>query len=313
IPNEKLMLSPGMKAIFRIKTEIKPEPPAREEIKKAKQTQQKKVRTKKIDFEVSAGISHSDPGDFYYRASGIDTLVDQYIKNYGLEYSVSGEFGKNIFYFPLNATMNYQVSSKLYLKGGLEFGYGNQSNEKTYTLNWGSFSEDSRYKLASTLMYFMPFFGAETRFGDFGIYANVCFNFMSLSHQKNIELSEPTYWYKKNDDISASGSGFGILLGGKYTFELGKKLNLLVKLEFCYLKIGKLTGTRDTAISNSAGESFFESVDGTIYSFEMNPYDMGWFNSWELYDSIPTDSWIRNINELTFNLSSIRLMVGFVF
>jgi hypothetical protein len=209
--------------------------------------------------------------------------------------------------------VSYRVSNKFYVKAGLEFGYGSQSSQKNYTLDWGSFSEEIRYELSSTVMYFLPYVGAETRLGDFGIYGNLCFNFLSLSNQKNTRISDPAEWVEMDDDISATGNGLGIILGAKTIFEIGKKMNLLLKLEFCYLKIGKLSGTRDSLTTHSAGDPNSESVDGTLYSFETNPYDMGWFSSWDLFESLPTGSWYRNVSQLTYNFSCIRLQVGFVF
>jgi hypothetical protein len=313
IPNDKYLLKPGMIARFQLTYDIQPEIP---KMRKQPQTRPKDLqllKEKKIGFEISAGMSWSDSGEYYDRASGIDSLMDQYIQNYGLEYTTSGKFRKNIFYFPVNALVNYRVSEKWCLKAGLEFGYGNQSNQKTYRLNWTTITEDHRYNLSSKFTYFMPFVGAERRFGKFGVYANVGLNLLSLSHQKNLEVSESTYWHRQDEDISANGNGIGILVGGKYTFLIGKKTNLILKLELCYLKVGNLSGSRDTSITNSLGESLSESIQGTIYSFEMNPYDLGWFYTWEMLDSVPGESWIRNVSEMAINMSSIRLMLGIVF
>jgi biotin carboxyl carrier protein len=313
IPNEKYALNPGMVAGFELSYQLKPESSLKEEKPKPQTQESKPIIGKKIGFEISAGMSFSDPGDHYNRAVGIDSLMEQYIQNYGLDYTVSGSFGKNIFFYPINALVNYRVSEKWYLKGGLEFAYGNQSSQKTYRLDWTGTTENHRYDLSSKLTYIMPFVGAETRFGKFGIYANVGLNFLSFSHQKNLEVSETTYWHNQDEEISASGSGIGIMLGGKYTFLIGNKTKLLLKLEFCYMKVSTLTGNRDTSLTNSFGESFSESIQGTIYSFEINPYDLGWFSTWEMLGAVPGESWIRNVTEMAFNMSSIRLMLGITF
>jgi hypothetical protein len=230
-----------------------------------------------------------------------------------LDYTVSGNFGKNIFYFPINALINYRVSDKWFLKGGLEFAFGSQSDQKTFRLDWSGVREDHRYDLSSSLSSIMPFVGAETRFGRFGVYANLGWNFLSLSHQKQLEVSETGYWHRQDEEISARGSGFGMLLGGKYAFLIGKKVNLLLKLELCYMKVSGLSGSRDTAFSNSFGESVTESIQGTLYGFEANPYDLGWYATWEMLESAPNESWIRDAAELSINLSSIRLMLGISF
>lgn len=314
IPNDKQILVPGGTARFRLK--IEPRPAVQDRVKNLEArvpVPSDNGKSTKFDFEVSAGISYSDPGDFFLQASGIDAQVEQYIDNYGLEYTVTGEFGKKRLYFPLGGTVNYRLSDKFYIKGGLEFGYSDRSNQKTYTLDWGSFSEEIRYQLSSTVTYFLPYVGAETRFGEWGVYGNLCLNFLSLSNVKNTRISDPGQWVEANDDVSASGTGFGIILGGKTHFRIGKKMNLLVKLEFCYLKIGKLSGTRDSSVTRSNGDSSSESVDGILYSFEINPYDLGWFSSWELYDSAPSGALYRDVGQLSYNFSCIRLQVGFVF
>ena len=313
IPNDKYLLKPGMMAGFQITYDIQPEIPTVRKQPRTRPKDLQHVKEKKIGFEISAGMSWSDPGEYYDRASGIDNLMGQYIQNYGLEYTTSGKFGKNIIYFPVNALVNYRISEDWYLKAGLEFGYGNQSNQKTYRLNWTTTTEDHRYNLSSKLTYFMPFVGAERRFGKYGVYANVGLNLLSLSHQKNLEVSESTYWHRQDEDISATGTGIGILVGGKYNFLIGKKTNLILKLELCYLKVSNLSGSRDTSITNSLGESLSESIQGTIYSFEINPYDLGWFYTWEMFGSVPGESWIRNVSKMAINMSSIRLMLGIVF
>lgn len=313
VPNEKHVLNPGMTAGFELKYHLKPEPPVVEKKPKPRPGKSKPIEGKKIGFEISAGMSLSDPGDQYNRAQGIDSLMEQYIQNYDLAYTASGSFGKNIFYIPINALVNYRISGKWYLKGGLEFAYGIRSDQKTYRLDWTGTTESHGYDLSSKLTYVMPFVGAGTRFGKFGIYANVGLNFLSFSHQKKLEVSETGYWHRQDEEISASGSGIGIILGGKYSFLIGKKTNLLLKLEFCYMKVKSLSGNRDTSISNSFGESFSESIQGTIYNFEINPYDLGWFYTWEMLDSVPSESWIRNVSDMAVNLSSIRLMLGIAF
>jgi biotin carboxyl carrier protein len=313
VSNDKRVLTPGMAAGFELSFKPKPVIPKIEKKQKMQPRKSKPVEGKKMEFEISAGMSLSDPGDYYNRALGIDSQMEQYIQNYDLDYTENGSFGKNILYFPINALVNYRISKKWYLKGGLEFAYGNQSNRKTFRLDWTGTTETHGYDLSTKLTYIMPFVGAETRFGKFGVYANVGLNFLSFSHQKNLEVSETGYWHRQDEDISASGSGIGFILGGKYTFVIGKKTNLLLKLEFCYMKIGSLSGNRDTSLANSFGETFSESIQGTIYNFEINPYDLGWFYTWEMLESVPGESWIRNSSELAVNLSSIRLMLGIVF
>jgi len=105
-----------------------------------------------------------------------------------------------------------------------------------------------------------------------------------------------------------------VIVGGKYMYKIGKKVRLLVKLEYLYSKIRELNGDKLSTGSNSSGESFSESIlDGILYNFEMNPYGTGWIKYWDMYKSLPNESWIRNPVKLNLDLSSIRLVIGFSF
>ncbi len=315
IPNEKFLISPGMTARFQIESEPEDRLLARSEKKEPSGKTKKSPRNKnkKLEWGISGGLSYVDPGEYRYRAEGIDALMEQVAGNYGIEYTFSGDFGKNIFTVPIQAQFNYRLSDRWYLKAGLEFGYGRYSPAKTYNLEWAMPTETVQIDLSTKLMYLMPFAGAETRFGRFGIYASLGYNFLHFSHQKDLESSAGSFWLRQGDTISANGSGFGLLLGGKYFFNIGKKTDLFVNLELCYLKIGHLKGTRESVQSSSTGETFSESISGTIYSFETNPYDLGWFSTWELYASAPSGSDFRNAGEMLLNLSGIRLMIGIAF
>jgi len=334
IPNPDFILSVGMRARFRLKkTESQPltspkiepavikSPPSfvkkrdRKRKKRAKKMpdNQKKLETKKFEYELSLGLTLSFSDELYYRESAIDNLMGQYAQNYGIEYTASGGFSKNVMFFPVQVLVNYHLKKNIFLKAGLEYGFSNSSPQNLYRVMWPGFTEEHDYSLTNKMSYVMPFVGGEMRFSSFGIYANLGLNFLSFSHQQNLDYSDTTYWSRREDSIKANGTGFGIHLGGKYRIRLKKKISLLVKLEFFYLSVGSLNGSRDSTITDSDGANFSESIDGTIYSYEMNPYNQEWFYHWDLYASNPTESWFRNVNKLKLNLYSIRLLFGIVF
>lgn len=334
IPNSDLTLSAGMKARFRLKksdiqplidTKIEPgkkevppspvKPIIAEKKKKAKKEPARKheAEIKKLEYEISLGLSLAFSDELYYRVSGIDNLIEQYAQNYGVEYTASGSFSKSIMFFPIQALVNFHLKKNIFLKGGVEYGFSSSSPQNLYRVMWDGNAEEHDYSLTNKLSYIMPFFGGELRFSSFGVYANLGLNFLSLNYQQNVDYSDGSYWSKREDTIKASGIGFGFLLGGKYRIQLKKKINLLVKIEFLYLSVGSFSGSKSSTITDSAGSSSSNSINGDIYSYEMNPYSQGWFYHWDLFDSAPSEDWYRSVGKLSLNLYCIRVLFGIVF
>jgi biotin carboxyl carrier protein len=324
IANPDFVLSVGMKARFGLKrSDIQPEtvaqiqPSVKEtrpsSTKPKKPVPRGEIEIKKREYEVSLGLSLAFSEELYYRLSGIDNLISQYAQNYGVEYTASGSFSKSMIFFPIQALVNFHLKKNIFLKGGLEYGFSNSSPQNLYRVEWTGNTEEHDYSLTNKLSYIMPFVGGELRFSSFGVYANLGLNFLSLNYQQNVDYSDGAYWSQREDTIKASGIGFGFLLGGKYRIQLKKKIDLLVKIEFLYLSVGSFSGTRDSTISDSTGASFSESIDGDIYSYEMNPYYREWFYHWDLFSAAPSDDWYRSVGKLSLNLYCIRLLFGIVF
>lgn len=269
---------------------------------------------KKYDFEISLGLSLSKPSELFYRASGINTLLHQYIEIEKINYSFTGKFKENIIVIPINISINYNISQKWFLKAGLEYGFGSNSSEKTYQLrNINEISEDHTFNLKNKVSYFMPFVGAGIRISSFTLYSNLGLNFTHFTHTYLFDYSADSYWHEINNTYKTNGIGIGIILGCQYKIKIRDKIKFIFKLEYFNLNIGTLKGKKESLSSNSSGGSFSEITDGTIYAYEMNPYETGWFNFWELHKSSPDDSWIRNVNNMNLNLSSIRIMIGYTF
>lgn len=197
---------------------------------------------------------------------------------------------------------------------GFELSSKSISSEKSYHITPNGVEEEHKYDLENKVGYLMPFIGFETRISSFGFYANLGMNFATFSHTQNFNYSENNYSQEREDKFDVKGSGMGVIVGGKYMYKIGNKIKVLIKLEYIYSKIKSLNGDKFSTGSNSSGGNFSESVlDGTLYSFEMNPYETGWINYWDMYESLPDESWIRNPVKLNLDLSSIRLMIGFSF
>jgi len=268
----------------------------------------------KLDFEVSLGFSKPEFKEIYYRESGINKIINQYALFYNVTPSSSGEFKEIKSMLPFNFTINYNLKRNLYLKMGFELSSKSILSEKSYHITPNGVEEAHKYNLKNKVGYLMPFVGFETRISSFGFYANLGINFANFSLTQDFNYSENNYMQEREDKFNVKGKGMSMIIGGKYMYKIGKKIRLLIKLEYFYSKIRELNGDKFSTGLNCSGESFSESIlDGTLYSFEMNPYETGWINYWDMYKSLPNESWIRNPVKLNLNLSSIRLMIGFSF
>ena len=138
-------------------------------------------------------------------------------------------------------------------------------------------------------------------------------SFSSFSYTEKLDFSENSYSHKLDNEFNTDGKGIGIILGGKYMMKIGEKIKLLFKLEYMLLKVSTLKGEKLSNGSSTGGESFSESITGTAYENEINPYDLGWINFWELYETSLDESWVRNFKKLSLNLSSIRFIIGISF
>jgi len=267
----------------------------------------------KFDFEVAVGLGLTDSGALYDRASGIDSLMDQYVSNYAIDPVSSGEFKKNFLLLPLQATVHYRLSRSWFIKGGLEFGTGGIGSEKTFSVDWEGPVEVHAHDLSTKISYLMPYVGVETRFSAFGFYGAAGLGFLSLSDTSSTRIEDGSYAYTRDDEIHATGVGPGLLLGGKYRIRLGRKTDMVVKLELAYITCGSLKGDRKTEARDTMGATFNESVDGTIYGFETDPYGLGWYRTWELLAVPPSGGDVRDVGEIRLALSSVRLLVGIAF
>ena len=268
----------------------------------------------KLDFEVSFGFLKPEFKEIYFRDSGVDSLVNQYARFYNVTPSSSGEFKEIKSMLPFNFTINYNLKKNLYLKMGFEFSSKSISSEKSYQLTPNGVKEVHKYNLKNKVGYLMPFIGFGTRISSFGFYANLGMNFANFSHTQDFSYSENNYMQEREDEFNVKGKGMSVIIGGKYMYKIGGKIRVLIKLEYFYSKIKSLNGDKFSTGLNSFGESFSESIlDGTLYSFEMNPYEIAWINYWDMYKSLPNESWVRNPVKSNLDLSSIRLMIGFSF
>lgn len=262
---------------------------------------------KKLRFEVSGGIALLNEHDsFYYRISGTNNLIAQYARYYLLTADISGDEVKKLkTLMPLNLSLNYNISKKWYLKIGFEYSSGKTYIEQQNSVQWNGTTETFNYKYDYLVSSLLPYIGVETRFSSFGVYANVGFNITDFSFTQALRYEEGgSPLFDEEEIYDTKGKSVALLLGGKYKLKLGRKVKLLLKLEYLYLKINSFSGEKNTGSG---------IVEGTIYTYDTNPYGIAWFPFWELYQSEPDDPSIRNVNTLGLDLSCLRIMIGFSF
>jgi hypothetical protein len=268
---------------------------------------------KKIEFDISLGIASSNPENLYIRYNGIDSLIQQYTRHNTITSTPSGDYKKIKSFIPIDLTLNYMLSEKLYLSGGIEYSFGKSSSNKNYLLTWDNFSEDHTYQHKNNITMFFPHVGIGYRNKALSLYGSLGFGFAKVDHQQDFTYSDTINRYDENQRFKVNGSQPGFKIGIKYKIKQFKKQSIFVKLEYLYLSITKLTGTKDFRATPSIPGGNSESTKGTLYRYDWNPFGMGFIEYWDLHESSPQDALIQNATELILNLSSLRLMIGISF
>ncbi|MCI0471464.1 MAG: hypothetical protein L0Y73_07400, partial [Candidatus Aminicenantes bacterium] len=206
---------------------------------------------------------------------------------------------------PLNLSLNYSFSRHWFLKIGFEYSSGRAFTAQQYTVDWDGKEETYDYDYSYRLSSLMPFIGIESRFSAFGIYAGVGYNITDFSFTQVLKYKEEgDALLEEGDFYDTGGRAVAAILGGKYMLRIGSKAKLLLKMEYLYLKIDSFSGDK----TNSSG-----TTSGTIYTYEQNPYNMGWLPYWDLYAAEPVKMGFRNIKRLGLDLSCARFLIGFSF
>jgi len=276
---------------------------------------------KKIELEFSVGAARVNPAPIYTRSSGIDELIYQYAQHYQADYSSTGGFSESKLLIPFSLSVNYRLNEKLYLKAGVDYSFsGGSSSEKSSQVAWSNFYEQYDYQLTNKISYLMPHIGIGYGSGSFDLYGAIGMGFARFTHTENLDYSEsePGYSYDSEDTFKVKGTAPGVIIGIKYSLPLekkspGKGARAFIKLEAVLLKVNSFSGTKTSIASNSQGERFSQTQEGTLYEFEWDPFGGQRFAFWDLYDTLPDDPTMRNFQEIGINLSGIRLMIGISF
>lgn len=278
-------------------------------------------KEKKVELELSVGVARINPTSIYQRSSGIDELIYQYAQHYQADYSTTEGFSESKLLIPFSFSANYRLKKELYLKAGLEYSFsGSNSSEKSSRVAWSNFYEQYDYQLSNKISYLMPYIGIGYGNGSFDFYGALGIGFTRFTHTEDLRYSEsePGYSYDSEDTFNVKGTTPGVIIGIKYRLPFfkkssGKGITSFIKLEAVILKVKSFSGTKTTIASDSQGERFSQTQEGTLYEFEWNPYGNQGFAFWDIYDTLPDDPTMQNFQELGLNLSGIRLMIGISF
>ncbi len=268
---------------------------------------------KKMEFEVSAGLSIAKPESLLLKNTGIDSSVSKYADSFGISQTSTGNFKENLIGIPISFLLNYRLSAGLFLKFGGEFSVMNNSSSKKFTVSWPASEETMDYSLKNSISKLTPFIGIEKRFSSFGIYAILGLNLTSFKHTNTLKGSDGSGTYNSVEEIKANGTDIGINVGIKYMLKFKERFGVVIRLEYAMQNIGSLSGDKVITFSDSYGTNYSSTESGKIYMYDIDPYGEGGFGWWDLHKSSPTGKNISNVNDFSLNLSRIRFLVGFSF
>ena len=274
---------------------------------------------KKTEFEVSIGLGGIKPESIYARTTGLDALISQYASLYGVNHSASGTDARFNTLVPFNLSANYFLGGdefKWFLKGGITFGSKSIVDTKSYQVTWPGFTETHDYNMTNRISYVIPHAGIGVRYTSFDFYGALGLAFTRFNYTEEYSYSEPGLSSDITDDFKVKGTAPAVILGIKYRKQLSRKkpgLNAFVKLEAMLLKLNTLKGTKTTTGISGQGSS--ATIDGTLYTFQWNPYQQEWFDYWDIVEgaSPVSDSYTRNYEKMSLQLSGIRIMIGISF
>ncbi len=276
------------------------------------------AKEKKYRIEFAFGMTRSNPQSIYVRDSGIEQLIGQYARFYNLTSSFTGAFKQSKLLIPFNLAFHYQLKKKLFLRAGIDYSFGKNSSNKLFQVAWPEFNESHDYLLKDRVSYIMPQVGIGYRFNSLALYGALGLGFVSFSHTETLHYSEPSYSHNIEETFKATSTAPGFIFGAKYQLPIPKKMadksfRLFVKLEAVILKASTLKGSKTKIASNSIGENITQTITGTFYQYDWNPYGGQAIPYWDVCETLPAAASISNPKKMALNLSGIRLMLGFSF
>jgi len=269
---------------------------------------------KRFCFEFSVGASLDRPATLPLRATATDTLMRQYADGVGASMTEEGRLGENILGLPVRAALAFRLDNYWTIKAGLDLSSGGDSSEKSYDLDHASLSSE-RFALSvrNRLLLVSPFVEAERLFGRFSLFAGAGLQWGRLSHTYAVDSISPAYTGNLTEEITATGMGPLVYVGGAYRYPLGEVTSLLIRLEVRFSTINKWNGDKVSTESLSSGEDRTETVEGDLTRYEWNPYGAGWVEYWDTGNVTADGVIYRDPASMSSRFSGIRFTLGICF
>ncbi|MCP4149600.1 MAG: hypothetical protein GY757_17775 [bacterium] len=282
---------------------------------------------KRLTFDLSFGFAGLNLDALYNRGSGTDALVNQYADAYQLSHSSSGKWLERKHMIPVGLSANYQLKEKIFLNVGFEYSSGSIFSQRSYNVKWDSLNEVQTYDHSYKITCFMPRVGVSYRYKSLDIYGAVGIGSTNLTHEQDYARADegPSYsqTYSGHESFKVKGSGTAIIIGVKYNWKLDsiklirklikRSASFFVKAEYMMLTVKNLTGSKSYSFTMPDGEKTTGNDQGSLYSYDWDPYGNGSFQYWDLFPSAPDGADISNAEKLGLKLSGIRLMIGISF
>ena len=283
--------------------------------------EQKKKQT--FELELSFGMFNIKPNDALYdRISGIYEMVRQYALLNDLQYSTTGSTNTERLksLIPVALAVHFDVFTTWWGRAGIEYSSGSSSSSNNYQLFWPGVDERHEHGFSYKIRNLTPFVGFEKRFPPFGIYANIGLNFLSMEILHSFKYSETvaepqsTYWHSWDENFKVKSSNPVLIVGARYTKRIYKRFKLSLKIEFMFLKVQSLEGEKIKSGLDFTGQTNSDYTKGTMYLFETNPLNSGWFSYWDMFASTPgVISINRNPTFLGLGLNALRFLLSISF
>jgi hypothetical protein len=210
-------------------------------------------------------------------------------------------------------SVNYLLTNGFYIFGGFALSSVNNVSDLNCKLTGSGFQENYDYGFTQKLSYIYPYIGVAKRFNDFYVYANIGLNLVKYDYEMTKEFVDGSYWEKEKENINVSEKIFSAVFGLKYKRRIYGKIKGFIKLEYKYSNLSSVNADYTLSGSNSEGNTISKNYSGTIYSYELDPYNASVIKTWGVFDDLPTSAWTDNFEKLMLKLSAVKISIGLSF
>lgn len=270
-------------------------------------------------FKLTGGYGTISVGDYNTYGEDSEKFMDDYASllqqwNPGLSITQEGEFKK------MNWGLEFEGEAILtlgtfgigggfgYLRRGKETEMSISASEVGFSVGGSIEPRFSIISLHSSFYFFVP---TPPPIGIY-VYAGPAL-YRGKITSTLIEYERETGWYDWSEEaeIEATATSFGFHGGVGVEIDIASNIAFFIEGKG---KFGKLSGWEGevTYTERENGWSGTESLDGTIYFYEMEKLPGKWYSEIEMEDSKPSGAWARDVEEFSVNLTGFSLRAGIV-